>query len=115
VTAYLVIASVALTLAWLPLAVRFRRGWQTRKNPVSLAICAACIQFAYTNVVFALAVLGQASWEIFAIATHVFSAAVVVNFYFAFRWSDTKFVDARRGGPSYSIPPTNAPNSTRRT
>lgn len=109
-TAYLVIASCALALAWLPLAVRFRRGWHTRKNPVSLAICASAVLYAYTNVLFAFAVAGETSWTFFAIATHVFGVVVVVNFYAAFRWSDSKFVDARRG---YSIPPTNSASTPR--
>lgn len=108
----LIIAASVLALAWLPLAVRFSRGWKTRKNPVSLAICAAMLLFAYTEVLFAFAISGETTLRFFAVATHVFNAIVVVNFYVAFRWSDTKFVNARRG---YSVPPTNTTSTPRRS
>jgi uncharacterized membrane protein len=108
----LIITSSVLALAWLPLAVRFNRGWKTRKNPVSLAICAAMLLFAYTNVLFAFAISGETSWRFFAIATHVFDAIVVVNFYAAFRWSDKKFENQRRDY-HYSVPPTNSTSTPR--
>jgi hypothetical protein len=110
VSTALLIASCVLAVAWLPLAARFNRGWRTRKNPVSLAICAAALLFAYTNVLFAFALAGQASWEFSAIATHAFDAVVVVNFYVAFRWSDRRFADERR---EYSVPPTNSTSTPR--
>lgn len=106
----LIIASCVLAIAWIPLAVRFNRGWRTRRNPVSLAICAAALLFAYTNVLSALALSGLTTWEFFEVAWHVFSAAVVINFYVCFRWSDNKFVNARR---EYSVPPTNTTSTPR--
>ena len=112
----LTLLSGALALAWIPLALRFSRGWKTRKNPVSLAICAATLQFTYTNVLFALALSHETTWRFFAIATHSFELIVVVNFYVAFRWSDKKFVDARRENAEqshYSVPPTNTTNTPR--
>lgn len=106
----LAIVSCVLALAWLPLAARFNQGWKSRKNPVSLAICAAMLLFSYTNVLFAFALAGQSSWNFFAIATHVFDFVVVVNFYICFRWSDKKFHSERAGErDSGSIP---VPNST---
>lgn len=108
----LIFTSCMLAAAWLPLAARFNRGWKSRKNPVSLAIAAAALLFAYTNVLFAFALIGQASWEFSAIATHAFDFVVVINFYVAFRWSDTKFTEARR---QYSIPPTNSASTPRRS
>jgi uncharacterized membrane protein len=110
-TTLLIGASCALALAWLPLALRFNRGWKNRRNPVSLAICMAALLFAYTNILFALAIAEEASWTFFAKATHVFDLVVVVNFYVAFRWSDRRFVDARQKG--YSIPPTNSTGTPR--
>lgn len=100
------VLSCVLALAWLPLAIRFYRGWQRRRNPVSLAIFASALLYAYTNVIFALALTDQASWHFFAIATHVFGVVVVINFYVSFYWSDKKFEGERRGD---SIP---APNTT---
>ena len=106
----LLLLSGAVALAWVPLALRFSRGWKTRKNPVSLAICAAILQFTYANILYALALQGQTTWRFFAIATHTFELIVVVNFYIAFRWSDKKFIDARR---DYSVPPTNTSSTPR--
>jgi len=108
----LAVVSSVLAASWLPLALRFSRGWKNRRNPVSLAICAAALLFSYTNVLFALALLGETTWRFFAVATHVFDVVVVVNFYIAFKWSDRKFVDARR---EYSVPPTNTTSTPRRS
>ena len=89
--AALIIASGALALMWIPLALRFNRGWKTRRNPVSLAICAAILLSVYGNIMYALAVADVTTWRFFAMATHVFEAIVIGNFYVAFRWSDKKF------------------------
>ena len=110
-TALIVISSV-LAFAWLPLALRFNQGWKTRGNPVSLAICAATLLFAYIDGLFALALANLTTWNFFAIATHAFSVVVVVNFYVAFRWSDRRFVNQRR---EYTIPPTNSASTPRRS
>jgi len=60
--------------------------------------------FAYTNVLFAFALVGETSWRFFAIATHAFDVVVVTNFYVAFRWSTKRFADQRQ---NYTIPPMN--------
>jgi hypothetical protein len=106
------VLSCVLALAWLPLAIRFYRGWKSRKNPVSLAIFAACLLFSYTNILFALALTDQATWQFFAIATHAFDAVVVLNFFVSFYWSDKKFEGARRGD---SIPVPNTTSTPRRS
>lgn len=106
----LIATSCLLAVAWIPLAVRFNRGWRSRKNPVSLAICAATLLFTYTNVLFAFALAHETTWNFFAVATHVIDFVVVVNFYVAFRWSDKRFAEARR---EYSIPPTNTTSTPR--
>lgn len=103
---FIAILSCAIALAWVPLAVRFQRGWKSRRNPVSLAICAGCLLFAYTNVLFALALLDAATWRFFAIATHVFNVIVVVNFYVSFAWSDRRFQDERTRPGSIPVPNT---------
>lgn len=100
-----VIIPIILALAWVPLLIRFLRGWQNRKNPVSLAICATISALIYGNITIALTAMGQGAWEtvrMLSIAVHVF---VVMNFYLSFYWSSQRFPDARRG--SYSIPPMN--------
>lgn len=108
----IVVLSYALGLAWLPLAIRFYRGWKFRKNPVSLAIFAACLLFTYTNILFALALTDQTTWRFFTIASHAFDGVVVLNFYVSFYWSDKKFEGARSGD---SIPAPNATNTPRRS
>lgn len=107
----LVVVSCVLALAWLPIAVRFNRAWKDRKNPVSLAICAAVLLFAYTNILFAFALSSRSSWDFFAVATHVFDAIVVINFYVCFRWSDKKFHGTR---DSDSIPTPDTSSTPRR-
>lgn len=102
----IVVLSCVLGLAWLPLAFRFYRGWKHRKNPVSLAIFAACLLFTYTNFLFALALTDQTTWRFFAIASHVFDGIVVLNFYVSFYWSDKKFESARQCD---NIPAPNTP------
>lgn len=108
----LVTASVVLAAAWLPLAARFLRGWRNRKNPVSLAICAALCLFAYSNVMFALVVLDSTTLRFLAIASHAFELVVVVNFYAAFRWSAKRFPEARGESREYTVPPMNVSNTS---
>jgi hypothetical protein len=114
----LMILSVVVALAWLPLLLRFFRGWRNRRNPVSLAICAALCLFTYTNVLFLLVLLDSTSWRFFAWATHVFEVIVLVNFYVAFKWSSIKFPDARHlhhsRAASPSLPPLNVTDATSR-
>lgn len=92
----LVIGAVALVIGWLPLAWKFYQSWKIRKNPVSLAICLVMLVFAYQNLMFMLATLGETTWRVYAIATRAFEVATIVNFFVAFRWSDTRFAGARR-------------------
>jgi hypothetical protein len=100
-----VIASFALSVAWVPLLVRFLRGWRSRRNPVSLAICATISALIYGNVTTALTAMGQGAWETVRTLTIAVNVFVVLNFYLSFHWSGQRFPDARRG--SYSIPPMN--------
>jgi hypothetical protein len=107
------VALLVLAMAWLPLAWRFLRGWRNRKNPVSLAICAAIGLSVYVNVMLALALTERTSWEFFTIATRAFDLIVVANFYIAFHWSKKRFPEARTAPHEYSIPPTNTTTTPR--
>jgi hypothetical protein len=100
-----VIVPAALALAWIPLLVRFLRGWRSRKNPVSLAICATISALIYSNVTTALTAMGQGAWETVRLLTMMVNVFVIVNFYLSFHWSSQRFPDARKN--SYSIPPMN--------
>jgi hypothetical protein len=101
---YVVVPAV-LALAWIPLLVRFLRGWRNRRNPVSLAICATISALVYGNITTALTAMGQGAWETVRMLTVAVNVFVVVNFYLSFHWSGHRFPDARRS--SYSIPPMN--------
>jgi hypothetical protein len=92
----LAVWALVLALAWLPLAHKFRAAWLTRRNPVSLAICLVMLLFAYQNVMFMLAIEGMTTWRFYSIATRLFEAIAILNFFIAFRWSDTKFAGNRR-------------------
>lgn len=100
-----VIIPITLALAWIPLLIRFLRGWHNRKNPVSLAICATITALIYNNVNTALTAMGQGAWETVRMLNVAVNVFVVVNFYLSFHWSGQRFLDERRG--SYSIPPMN--------
>lgn len=106
------VLSIVLAVAWIPLAFRFKRGWKNRRNPVSLAICAAVLLFSYRNALTSLALIDETTWSFVTIATHVFEVIVVINFYFAFRWSDAKFAEARR---EYTVPPMNTTSTPRQS
>lgn len=95
-TPALTAAAVVLAALWVPLAIKFNRAWQARRNPVSLAICATAMLFIYTNALFILTITGSTTWQFYATATRVLELGVAVNFYIAFRWSDMKFNGARR-------------------
>jgi len=105
----LAVCSLLMALAWLPLARKFQISWRTRKNPVSLAICASMLAAAYVNVIYAFALTGYATWIFFGNATRVFEFVVIANFYISLRWSDMKFVGARRTDPDA---PSNTPNAS---
>ena len=101
-TSVLVIGALCLSLLWMPLSMKFLAAWRTRKNPVSLAIFAMMLMLTYTNIIFAVALIGEASWRFYAVATRVFELVICVNFFVAFRWSDTKFSGNRK---TDTIPP----------
>jgi len=112
-----VFAATALLMAaaWLPLALRFLRGFRNRRNPVSLAICAALCLFTYANVIFALVLLDQTTVEFLAKAVFGFEIVILVNFYVAFKWSEKRFPEQRHPTPpaDYTVPPTNTTNTPR--
>lgn len=95
-------------LAWLPLLARFRRSWQQRENPVSLAICASLLLNVYCIIMGLLLLWHQTSAPIGIYAVSSFTTLVLINFYAAFHWSSRKFKDQRK---PHTIPPTNAPST----
>lgn len=95
---------VILAAAWIPLMVRFLRGWRKRRNPVSLAICATISAQVYANVTATLTAAGLAARETVWALTMAVNVFIVINFYLSFRWASQRFPDARRD--ACSIPPT---------
>lgn len=108
----LVVWAAVLAVAWLPLAHKFNAGWKRRRNPVSLAICATALLLAYSNVIFAFAVMDQTTWKFFAVATHIFEAVVVLNFYVSFYWSEKRFPGERRSDSSAPPNTTSTPRES---
>lgn len=92
----LIAGALALSILWIPLSSKFLAAWRTRKNPVSLAIFAMMLMLTYANAMFAFALLGEVSWRFYAVATRTFELIICVNFFIAFRWSDTKFAGNRK-------------------
>lgn len=100
----LIVLTMALAVTWLPIVIKFQRAWMDRKNPVSLAICAAALLFAYDNAIYSLAVMGETTWHFYAVATRCLEIIIVINFYISFRWSNVKFAGGRRTDGSLSAP-----------
>lgn len=96
---YVIIPTV-LAFAWVPLLIRFLRGWHNRRNPVSLAICATISALIYENITTALTAIGQGTWETVRILTIGVNAFVIVNFYLSFYWSEQRFPDTRHSSCS---------------
>lgn len=95
---------LVVAVGWAPIALRFFRGWQRRRNPVSLAICATVSFVVYANIMAATAVLGLDNGRA-ALLTLIFDVIVLANFYASFRWAREWFANASRG---------EAPNTSKR-
>jgi len=92
----LAVLSFVTAVAWIPLALRFKRNWNARKNPVSMALAGSMLLFAYQEVMFTLAVTEQTTWFFFAVATHILTTIGVANMYLSFKWSAEKSNGAQR-------------------
>ena len=87
-------AALILSLAWVPIVLRFYRQWKARKNPVSLGIFLSMITIAYGDVVLVMfyhgldLTFGRAIW----ISVQFLSCTY---FYVAFWISDTRYKGTR--------------------
>lgn len=92
---YIAVAIVSVFL-WAPICVRFYRAWDTRKNPVSLAIFAIILLLIWFAVAGIWLVTGDVKKELIAIASTGLSVAVASYTHFAFYWSTKKFPEQRK-------------------
>lgn len=99
------VVTVAVICAWIPIFLRFLRAWRARHNPVSLAICATIAFTVYRSTMAVLVDMDLGSWLTARNLSLVFNALIVINFYAAFRWSETHFRDERS---RTTEPPPNA-------
>lgn len=86
-----------VAVGWFPIALRFLRGWQRRRNPVSLAICATVSFVVYANIMAATMVIGPDNRQAAIFLTLIFDIIVLMNFYASFRWARKRFAKTRRG------------------
>ena len=80
------VLSVVLTIAWVPLLVRFYRRWRERGHPVSLAIASAILLFCFINICVFWAFDALVPTERIVAIIRTGEAIVCAHFYLAF-WS----------------------------
>lgn len=92
---YIAVAVLSVAL-WSPICVRFFRAWNTRKNPVSLAIFATILLIIWFAVAGIWLVTGDVEKQLVAILSTGLSTLVAGYTHFAFYWSQKKFPEQRR-------------------
>lgn len=97
VVAYLVISLIGVLL-WTPILIKFYRSWSARRNPVSLAICAAVVLIMWSTLAGMWLVTGRIQAGELIMATSAMSAAVAIYVHASFVWSKRRFPDSRSGG-----------------
>ena len=93
--AYTIITAVSVLL-WLPIACRFYRSWLHRRNPVSLAICAAILLIMWTAAAGLWIVTDNVNHATAVLVTTGMSVAAALYAHAAFCWSKRRFPSTRR-------------------
>jgi hypothetical protein len=91
---YIVVSVVSVTL-WTPILVRFYRSWSKRRNPISLAICAAIALIMWASLAGMWVATNRIEANVFILATAAMSTVVAVYAHIAFYWSQKRFNDSR--------------------
>jgi hypothetical protein len=91
-----IIVSAASVILWLPIIFRFYKSWIARRNPVSLAICAAILLIMWTALAGIWIVAGSVNHGMVILVSTGMSAAVAMYAHVAFFWSSRRFPDARK-------------------
>lgn len=88
-----------LSIAWIPILLKFYRAWTSRRNPVSLAICLVIAYVVYNNIVdlAVYAFAGDPTWSMGAL--NAFNLLICVNFYVAIFWAKKHFGETRKNKP----------------
>lgn len=91
---YLTISTVGVLL-WTPILIKFFRSWMTRRNPVSLSICAAICLIMWSTMAGAWLVTGKVGVATLITVTSSMSLLVAGYAHAAFYWSKLRFSDDR--------------------
>jgi hypothetical protein len=94
---YSLLLAVSVCL-WVPIFLRFYRAWTTRRNPISLSICAAITLIIWESGSGLWVVMGQVGAELAAVVVGGLSLAIGLWFHIAFFVSERRFGDSRRSG-----------------
>ncbi len=92
--AYLFTSLISVFL-WTPILIKFYRSWSSRRNPVSLAICASITLIMWTSLAGMWVVTGKIDPSTLILATAGMSGMVAVYVHVAFYLSKVRFNDQR--------------------
>lgn len=95
VAIYSLLAGGAVFL-WVPILLKFYRNWIHRRNPISLAICAAITLLMWLAIAGIWSVSGEVSSEVVTFASAAISAVVALYANFTFYWAKKKFDEDRK-------------------
>jgi len=90
-SAFYLVSSILLAVAWIPILIKFIRAWRSRNNPVSLAICGIIGLSMYTTTVSIAVYAFDGNTAASTLGIYVFNAIACANFYFAFRRAEKRF------------------------
>lgn len=86
---WLLLASAAVSLLWIPVLLFFFKNWRERKNPISLAICAVIFFAVYADVLVILFRFGAGDLPLYIMQGA--ELLTIVFFYVSLRWARWKF------------------------
>jgi hypothetical protein len=87
---WLLLLSLILSAAWIPILLFFLKNWRERGNPISLAICGLVGFSAYTDAMVWLYFSNNCN-PYALLAMHIMQALVMIFFYVSFKWTKKKF------------------------
>ena len=94
VTSYLVLAGIAVC-AWSPILFRFYKNWQSRHNPISLAICSAVSLLMWLAIAGIWEVTGDVRAEVVSFVSTGVSILVAAYANYTFHIAAKKFDEKR--------------------
>ena len=92
----LIIFSVALAIAWVPVALYFVKAWRKRRSRLALAICAMSAYPIFINI-SSIVFLSETPENIVRILVCT-NFLVLINYVMCFRWQQERFAFAKANG-----------------